>query len=46
MEVGLLDPREVARAPAARERRFWVLTRREAHATNASGAPGDGASQE
>ena len=46
MEAGLLDPREVARAPAARERRFWVLTRREDHATNASGAPGAGTSHE
>ena len=27
MEAGSLDPREVAKAPMARERHFWVLTR-------------------
>ena len=27
METGMLDPREVARMPVARERQYWVLER-------------------
>ena len=28
VETGVLDPRDVARAPIARKRQFWVLMRR------------------
>ena len=34
MEKGELDPRTTALAPMARERSFWVLTRKEVHASD------------
>ena len=27
LETGVLDPREVAKMPIARERRYWILVR-------------------
>ena len=28
-ETGVLDPRTTAKAPVARERQFWILTRKD-----------------